>query len=44
MDQKFDEGHAKGKIEVAKNLLAKGMEIETIARVTELSIPEIKNL
>lgn len=48
MDQKFDEGHEKGKIEgkieVAKKLLASGMEIEIVASVTSLSIQEIKNL
>ncbi len=52
MAQKYDEGHEKGKIEgkmegkieVAKKLLASGMETEIVASVTSLSIQEIKNL
>lgn len=52
MDQKYDEGHEKGlekgkiegKIEVAKKLLANGMEVEIVASITALSIQEIRSL
>ena len=37
-------GRAEGKIEIAKNLIAKGFEKNEIAEITELSIEEIENL
>ena len=37
-------GEAKGKAEVARNLLAKGMPIEEIVQVTELPLEEIHAL
>ena len=37
-------GLAEGKIEIAKNLIAKGFEKNEIAEITELSIEEIENI
>jgi predicted transposase/invertase (TIGR01784 family) len=47
-EQGLEEGKAQGfkesKINIAKNLLLRGIEINTIAEITELSIEEIKDL
>ena len=40
----FEEGEAKGKAEIAKNLLAKGLDASFISEVTGLSVPEIEKL
>jgi predicted transposase YdaD len=37
------EGMEKGKIEVAKEMLEDGVQIETIFKFTKLSVEEIKN-
>lgn len=37
-------GEKKGKIEVAKAMLAEGMEVNTIAKITGLSIKEVEKL
>ena len=37
-------GREEGKIEIAKNLIAKGFEKEEIAEITELSIEEIEKI
>ena len=39
-----EEGEAKGKAEIAKNLLAKGLDTSFISEVTGLSVPEIEKL
>jgi len=39
-----EKGKHEGKIETAKNMLKLGFDIETIAKVTDLSIEEIKKL
>ena len=39
-----EEGRAEGREEVAKRMLAHGMEIEQIAEITQLSIDKIKSL
>jgi predicted transposase/invertase (TIGR01784 family) len=48
LDQKLDEGIVigieKGKIEMARNMLAYGMKIEDVMRVTGLSIEQLRNL
>ena len=38
------EGFSQGKVEIAKNMLSKAMEVELISEITGLSIEEIKNL
>ena len=38
------EGKKENKIEIAKNMLKKGMEISIIAEITELSVEEIEKL
>jgi predicted transposase/invertase (TIGR01784 family) len=38
------EGKIEGKLEVAKHLLAQGLDVPFIARVTELSLDQIKEL
>ena len=40
----FEEGEAKGKAEIAKNLLAKGLDTSFISEVTGLSVTEIEKL
>ena len=39
-----EEGREEGRAEVAKRMLAHGMEIEQIAEITQLSIDKIKSL
>ena len=38
------EGKAEGKAEVAKNLLRAGVDLDVIARTTQLSLDELKQL
>ena len=38
------EGKIEGKIEIAKNMLLKGYNIEDIANITDISIDEIRNI
>jgi len=40
----FDEGMSQKSLEIAKNMLAKGMDIETISDITKLSKEEIEDL
>lgn len=39
-----EEGKKESKIEIAKNMLKKGMEISIIAEITELSVEEIEKI
>lgn len=40
----YSEGHEAGKLEVAKNLLAEGIDIDLIVKVTGLTLKEIEKL
>jgi predicted transposase/invertase (TIGR01784 family) len=40
----FMEGKAEGKAEIAKTMLRKGMEINTISELTELTLHQIETL
>jgi predicted transposase/invertase (TIGR01784 family) len=40
----FEDGEAKGKAEIAKNLLAKGLDASFISEVTGLPVTEIEKL
>jgi predicted transposase/invertase (TIGR01784 family) len=40
----FDRGKFEGKLEVARNLLANGVSLETISRSTDLSLEKIQSL
>lgn len=42
--KKFAEGKAEGKAEIARAMLAKGMDMEVISELTEISIGELKDL
>ena len=44
MAQKFDEGKAEGKLEIAWNLLASNVSVNVIAQATGLTIKEIESL
>ncbi len=44
MEEGIEKGKIAGKTEVAKALLAEGMDITTIAKVTRLSISKIEKL
>ncbi|WCR58322.1 Rpn family recombination-promoting nuclease/putative transposase [Wolbachia endosymbiont of Ctenocephalides felis wCfeJ] len=44
LNQKFNEGRAAEKIEVAKNSLKAGVSVDVIAQITGLSVDEIKQL
>ncbi|MDP1723385.1 MAG: Rpn family recombination-promoting nuclease/putative transposase [Alphaproteobacteria bacterium] len=44
MEQKYDEGILKGKVDIVKNMLTAGLDTETIARFTGLSHNEINNI
>lgn len=44
LEEGLEQGKIEGKIEVARNLLKEGMDIETIAMVTDLSMQEIQKL
>ncbi len=43
-DSGYSQGLEKGRLEIAKNLLKTGMDIEKISEVTSLSIEEIKSI
>jgi len=42
VDTSFDEGKAEGKVEIARQMKARRMEITLIAEITEISIDEIE--
>ena len=42
--KKFAEGKAEGKAEIARAMLAKGMDMEVISELTGISIGELKDL
>ena len=44
IERGIEQGIEQGKVKTAKNLIAKGMPIEEIAQVTELSIEKIQAL
>lgn len=44
VDTSFDEGKAERSIEIARQMLSKGMELGLIAEITGLSIDEIEKL
>ena len=44
VDTSFDEGKAEGKLEIARQMKAKGMDSSLIAEITGLPIDEIKKL
>lgn len=43
-EREREEGMKEGAYKIAKRLLSKGVDVETIAESTELSIEEIRNL
>ena len=40
----IEEGYEQGKFEIAKKMLKENIDIETVSKITELSIEEIKKL
>ncbi len=44
IDAAKDEGEIKGKINIAKSMLKKGLDLQLIAEITGLAIEEIKNI
>lgn len=44
MDQKFDEGKIEGKLEVAKNMLIQGLDLEMVSKLTGLSTKAISSI
>ncbi len=44
VDTSFDEGKAEGKLEIARQMKAKGMDSDLISEITGLQIDEIEKL
>ncbi|MDR0617463.1 MAG: hypothetical protein LBG23_01630 [Endomicrobium sp.] len=44
MEKGMDKGREEGRVEIAKNLLKLGIDMDLIAKSTELSLTEIKAL
>ena len=44
LDTAFVEGKIEGKIEIAKTMLAEGFDVSVIAKITQLSPEDIRNL